>query len=487
MSRDAGNATEAQAAADDAQHRPRWWRVLLSPWLELTRPRAAAACLTAATPRAFWISFAAHAIALAGLVVVLTLWSGTVRLSWPAPTTMPASAPAGIRPGLPAPDLEQHTFAEVWRDWHRDTLIGPAELIFMLVLLLTGAGVAFLAWLNLPRVHRTGSVLRSYDRSLRAVAACTGLVVILTAGFGWAIVAANHWSAFERTALRTTPNLFFDLEGLVIIVSPAAACFLLWWIGRAVQSMQGATPEPEIPPRCEGCGYDLTHQPPNARCPECGLGVASSLTPRRRREGCAWERWTGSGSWFETQVRVLFRPARFYTALELRTPPRAARRFAVWNYVLLGLGGAAWVCVTGWLLHLTFKWLFGPNIEEVLAYAGAMLFWTPLCCWLGHRTIAALVITWWLLREHLPDYAWAAKVMAYESAFLWAFCCFWGVLVSSFILGDDWMTQGIGPGFLRAFDVPAEIAVLLLGTAGLGVVWLWRYRIAGRAIRWSNF
>jgi hypothetical protein len=27
----------------------------------------------------------------------------------------------------------------------------------------------------------------------------------------------------------------------------------------------------------------------------------------------------------------------------------------------------------------------------------------------------------------------------------------------------------------------------LVGTLGLGALWLWRYRIAYRAIRWSNF
>jgi hypothetical protein len=141
----------------------------------------------------------------------------------------------------------------------------------------------------------------------------------------------------------------------------------------------------------------------------------------------------------------------------------------------------------GWFLFSTVRMRFGPDLAEVLAYAGVMMFWTPLCCWLGHRTIAAAVITWWLLREYLPDHAWAAKVMAYESAFLWTFCCFWGVLVSSFILWQNWITRLIGLGFERALRAPTEIAVLLLGTAGLGVLWLWRYRIAGRAIRWSNF
>jgi hypothetical protein len=486
VSWDATKATEAHAAADDARHRPRCWQVLLSPWLELTRPRVAAACLTAATPRAFWTSFAAHAIVLAGLVVVLTLWSSTVRLSWPAPATVRTGAPAGIRPGMPAPDLDQRTFAEVWRDWHRDTLIGVAELTFMLMLLLAGAGVAFLAWLSLPRVHRTGSVLRSYDRSFRAVAACAALVVILTAGFGWAIVATEHWSAYELTGTRPTPTLFIDWDVFLVVAIPAAACFLLWWVGRAVQAVQAAEPKPEIPPRCEGCGYDLTHQPADARCPECGLSVAASLR-LKRRPGSAWEGWGSAASWVTTYWRVLLRPRAFYSELKLRPHVRAAASFAVWNYVLLGVGGAAWVCVVGWLLYVIEEWLYGPDLEEVLAYAGVMLFWTPLCCWLGHRTIAALVVTWWLLRDYLPDYAWAAKVMAYESAFLWAFCCYWGVLASSFIFGKDWITRLIGPGVLRAFGVRGEIGALLLGTAGLSVLWLWRYHIAGRAIRWSNF
>jgi hypothetical protein len=91
----------------------------------------------------------------------------------------------------------------------------------------------------------------------------------------------------------------------------------------------------------------------------------------------------------------------------------------------------------------------------------------------------------------LPDYAWAAKVVAYESAFLWVVCCLWGILVGSFILAEDWITQLIrhliDPSFRLPLRTPVEVVVLLFGTAALGVLWLWRYRTALRAIRWSNF
>jgi len=35
--------------------------------------------------------------------------------------------------------------------------------------------------------------------------------------------------------------------------------------------------------------------------------------------------------------------------------------------------------------------------------------------------------------------------------------------------------------------MPPEAAVLLGGTLALAAVWLWRYEVAYRQIRWSNF
>ncbi|HRT41439.1 MAG TPA: hypothetical protein P5223_05190 [Phycisphaerae bacterium] len=107
-------------------------------------------------------------------------------------------------------------------------------------------------------------------------------------------------------------------------------------------------------------------------------------------------------------------------------------------------------------------------------------------CWCGHRTIAAGAFTWWTQREPLPDGRWALKVMAYESAFLWVFCTFWGLLITSFLFFEDWISDALGRQAWLG-TVPAEVSVIAQGTIGLGAVWLWRYRIAFLTIRWSNF
>ncbi len=81
---------------------------------------------------------------------------------------------------------------------------------------------------------------------------------------------------------------------------------------------------------------------------------------------------------------------------------------------------------------------------------------------------------------------WALKVMAYESAFLWVFCSFWGLLITSFLFFEDWISDALGRQPWLG-TVPAEVSVIAQGTIGLGAVWLWRYRIAFLTIRWSNF
>ena len=120
----------------------------------------------------------------------------------------------------------------------------------------------------------------------------------------------------------------------------------------------------------------------------------------------------------------------------------------------------------------------------VLVYACGVVVWGTLGCWLGHRVIAASVVTWWLLRDGLPDGRWAAKIVAYEAAFLWVFCACWGLLGTSLAVLDSWVSRLMG--FSR-WSGRGEVLALFLGTLGLGVLWLIRYGIAYRAVRWSNF
>jgi len=185
-------------------------------------------------------------------------------------------------------------------------------------------------------------------------------------------------------------------------------------------------------------------------------------------------------------LRATFRPRAFYAALKLKTPARLARRFALWHYVLLGLGGAGWIVLV-YLVGAARARLKEPP-SEVFAYSFVFLFATPIVCWVGHRAIAAAMFTWWLARNELRDFGWAGKVVAYESAYLWVFCLFWGTLLGSLIAIDqDWFVDLVSQRLRIVLGIRVEIFTLFVGTLLLGAAWTWRYVLAGRAIRWSNF
>jgi hypothetical protein len=104
--------------------------------------------------------------------------------------------------------------------------------------------------------------------------------------------------------------------------------------------------------------------------------------------------------------------------------------------------------------------------------------------WLVHRTIAALVFTYWLTRRELPDYRWAARVIGYETVYLWVPCIFLGLLLISIIRYETWISKLLG---LNTFFPAGEFGTVFLGFVGLAGLWIWRYQSAYRAIRWSNF
>ncbi len=190
-------------------------------------------------------------------------------------------------------------------------------------------------------------------------------------------------------------------------------------------------------------------------------------------------------TWVQPAFQVLFARRRFYARLRLRTSPGAATSVAVRNLVAIGIVATAWTAIM-MLMTTDWRWF---NLEEFVGGSLMAGLCVPLACWLGYRLIGAIVITVWIFCRSLPDTRWAAKVLAYESTFLWAFCAFWVLLATSFALYKGmWISDVFGTGFFYAvFGVPAEAVVTLGGTGLLGLLWLWRYRIALRAIRWSNF
>jgi hypothetical protein len=479
----------------DSGSSPNWPRLLLAPWLGTVRPAAAAGVVARATAGRFRVVYAAHVALLALIVVVLELWDATVRQEWVRPPAPPGTLPTSVPTTNPAalgyvmvgwtPELRSRSFAEVWRDWHADGVIGPAELTFLLALVIIVVGTAFLAWLYLPRVHRAGTVTPAFGLAFRAVATAGGLLITLTFVAGLIVVSLNH-----AQRLGAAWPAVFPATMLVFIGFPIAIALILQRIGRASASVAPRAVDLYLPPRCEGCGYDLSHQPFDARCPECGLVVAESLSPARR-PGCSWEKREirRTQAWGETTQMAVLLPREFYGKLRLRTAPAAAAAFAVRNYVLIGIGAGLWVLLMWWAEEANVG-SFASEWEDVLPLLLAFVLWVPLMCWFGHRLIGAIVITWWIARRSLPDTRWAAKVLAYESAYLWVFCAFWGVLATSFVItGRPWISELFGEDFFYAVfaGTPGEVVVALGGTGLLALAWLWRYIVALRAVRWSNY
>jgi hypothetical protein len=168
--------------------------------------------------------------------------------------------------------------------------------------------------------------------------------------------------------------------------------------------------------------------------------------------------------------------------LRLRAPLGPAKSFAAGLYASLGVGAAIWIAMV--LLAN------GPGGDAAQALIWTLGFGlcTPLCCWLWHRVIGAAVASWWFHRGVLRDGRWAAKVICYESAFLWVFCLYWGVLATSFAIWGAWISDVFDSRvFFALAGMPGEPVAVLGGTLALALCWLWRYSLILKAIRWSNY
>jgi hypothetical protein len=450
------------------------------PWLLLFRPRVAAVALGSLSRAAFVTFLALSLLVYSGGLVLLMLWNGTVVEVWVhVPVAMPATATAPL-PVWDETEVRGRSVAEVWRAWHEtaiDGWLGPAELTLLLVFVLGPVLVALLAWLNLPFVHSSGSVWHSYKRSFRAAAGVIWPLVSLTLACGAVFISSEHAGYRSRAFL---PQLEARLRLMACI--SVANWLVVWWLRGAVRGSEPGLPDSELPPRCEGCGYDLTHQPADGRCSECGLTLALSLNPQLNRPGSAWAGRKTTVGWLVTSREVLRRPGAFYRALRVRTPATAERGFAERNYVALGCGALIWIAT----IMLVDAWGSGfRNMRPPdIVMPGVVVLLGTFGCWVGHRVIAAIVVSSWLARNALPDFRWAAKVVTYETSFLWAFCCSWGLLITSAALGGNWISALLGYG---GWNPLGEMFALMGGTVVLAVLWIWRYEVAYRAIRWSNF
>lgn len=404
---------------------PSLGEVLLAPWYYGFEPARAARVLVGARRWHFWIALLTGVVALGAVVLLLSARDS-------------------------GPDSDE-----------------PNSILDLLALFGTMLGVvALAAGLYLPDVHRTGRVWESYCRTFRALAGAVGFITVL--------VLVGYVVALGGTRLGA--RLADPWTALVVIIG---IWLTIAWAGRAVAGAQASVTDLFLPLRCEGCGYDLTHRPEGGRCTECGMDINTSLLPSVRRRRHSWRTAPCPATWLETTARVLFSPRRFYGTLVLREADLSERAFVRWHYLVIAALGAAWMFLIA--VHR------GEELDpETVLFVSITALLGALFCWLAHRIAALAVVSWWIARGQLPDYRWAAKVVAYETAFLWAFFAWVVAMASSFVLFQDWISQALQR---RSYYMllPVEAWVVVLGVLGLAAVWLWRFRIALHAIRWSNF
>jgi len=382
--------------------------------------------------------------------------------------------------------IEPRFWQDVASGWEALRLESPGgRPEFWIVVAFAGLAAFWtcVASVNVTRVQRAEPYGAALMRALRAQTASLGFVTLLA-------LHALLDSALDNEAAILRP-LFPTLEeARYPLLWSLTLCLSLLHISRAIRLNPSAA-VPEIPFRCEDCGYDLSMTPPDGCCPECGLPAAASHPDGMRRAGVVWEnRGRSRLPTLSTGFRVLCSPGRFYGGLRMRTGLRAAHRFNRQVKIAAAIGGPLWLATVFYAVR--DKNDAPPlSVRDLVGIAIAMACWTPVVITVGQRICAGMFTSWWQPAGRVADAQWAEKVVLYESAYLWVFLAFWGVLVTSFILWNDWISRAIDtirPWLSQRLfgGIFPEFVVLVGGTALLALVWLLRYEIALRAVRYNN-
>lgn len=175
---------------------------------------------------------------------------------------------------------------------------------------------------------------------------------------------------------------------------------------------------------CESCGYpieSLIHTPA-AKCPECGLAVASSLPSAR--PGTTWQQpmplTARPWAWLRTNVATLFHPARTFQRLAIR-PGRSllwlnlllAAAFLVdpWVGVLVGdparnwqtrgawgllIYGGAWLAelLAGFLFLFALTWVEVAGVRFFAARRGWRLHKHAAWQIAAHASVGWILMAW---------------------------------------------------------------------------------------------
>ncbi len=455
---------------DVAQHctteTPSTWRVILAPWIYIFRPGKAAETMVNATSSSFVISYLCGCIVFCGVILFFKF---NTQILWRLTDGWEEMYLA---------DLFQSA-RETWDHWMTAGVL--LKFFIEAVLVCFGAIVlnVLLAWLLWPSLLTADGVTGSYRRSFRCTAAGLGLVSSLVLAI--IIVLSSYFYGRLWFAPRTPHRLIFHIPAIIHSQVLVSFHLLLFWLRRAGNPLNATASPIELSPLCEGCGYDLTHQSSEGRCTECGLALGESLMPEKRRTGCLWEFPCHARfiPFIKTTKDCLRNLETFYGSLKLRTAIEPAMRYTTWNLVVLCLTCASWIFLAQLL------WNRNHNYLSALYMSFDMLLLISLLGWIVNHLVGAIVTTWWVANDMLPDRSVARKVLAYESSVLWLFFIFTAPLLTSYFAFGGWVSIFVGRDFF--FGMPMELFVIFLGYVLLAILSIRRFHRAFLAVRWANF
>lgn len=409
---------------------------LVAPW-RLVNPERAARDMALASSPAAWSAL------LIGVVAVEFAYLGCTFLSlW----TKPHVGRYGDRTFFSAAE----TWGQMTDGVRPEVLVGAANLMVWIPLLSLIGGVHYLV-----SIHRTGGIGSSMRLGVRACASGVGfLCLIAIVGFSFQFC----WSrVFDPFGLDVPPVI----EAGVLITLGIIAH--LWRLSRAVRAVAIYTRTSAVEPTCEGCGYNLTGQPMEGRCPECGREVRASLDSAEARPGTRWQLRPGWISWLATSREVLLRPVAHYQRVRLNGDFRGGVKYALVNDVLMGM-----------LLSLNSILILGADagLFDFLQWSVSIGITSGLIAHGVHRAVFSFAALFHFGRGKLTDGRRLRVVMDYESTFLWLF---WLVNLPFLVIVTFWTATA---NFMMIWS---GVNCVLLS------YWFIRISRAVRAVRWSNF
>lgn len=457
--------------------RPAWWRVLTVPCWGALFPRQAGRVLRNAPWWMVLLNYAGIIVVISVTILALMLWS-EMRREVIRPIVSPLPSFVGLQPI--SYELQQRTLSEVWAEWQSVDGYGPVESTTFWVTVIVLSCSALLTWLHVSTLSPLRRVSRALGTGWRLVPAGGGMLAIFVLAFGTMIVAGN----LAEEQIRGDEDFGMTLADprfYVLFLAPAGLGLLLARIGSVFWSVAASQDTEDESPLCEGCGYDLTHRPTDGRCTECGTNIDESLSPGLRRPGSAWQQNPSLFAFLKTSFQMLALGSKAHRSLLARKPDRAMLLFAEIHYALIGLAAATWA-----LACFVITEENNPG-EILIAVPLAVMSVVPLFGWLTHRFVGAVVTSWWMLQGMLNRPHVVSVVHHGETAFLWMFCLCNGVLITSYVLFEDWLREEFGRSLWILFGMPPEPAALLMGSGVLILVWLRRYHRGLLAVRWANF